>query len=100
MRNIFRRSLLTLTASAVLSASLSVLPNIGFGSFVSPAHAQDCHWEVGAFPADGGLRNEEWVCPYANVSAPNRRLVPTVDPCFIAQNAMRPCKSKQRKSRL
>ena len=62
MRNLLRRSRLTLSAAAVLSASLSVLPNAGFGSFVSPAYAQDCHWDIGPFRADGGPRNEEWAC--------------------------------------
>ena len=71
MRNIFRHSLLTLTASAVLSVSLPVLPNIGFGSFVSPAHAQDCHWEFGPFPTDGGQRNQEWVCNETRSVAPS-----------------------------
>ena len=34
------------------------------------------------------------VCYNANVGNSRPRPVPTVDPCFIAQNAMRPCKPK------
>jgi hypothetical protein len=40
------------------------------------------------YDAPGGLAS---FCPNANAGTANSHPVPTVDPCFIAQNAMRPC---------
>jgi hypothetical protein len=41
------------------------------------------------YDAPGGIAS---FCPNANVGTASGHPVPTVDPCFIAQNAMRPCK--------
>jgi len=56
----------------------------------TPNYAPEYNFATDCYDAPGGLAS---FCPHANNNggAANNQRVPYVDPCFIAQNAMRPC---------
>jgi hypothetical protein len=83
-------------ATAILFGAIALESTAAAQTFVpyhedpAPNTGPTYNWITNCYDAPGGTNS---FCPHANV-APSRRSVPAVDPCFIAQNAMRPCKPK------
>jgi len=99
MTNFLRRSLLAPVkwiyperATRLVCAATAFL--VGGAALESTALAQGAAYNYisGCYDDPAGIAPP--VCPNANAGNSRPRTVLTVDPCFIAQNAMRPCKSK------
>jgi len=84
-------------AIAILSGAVALQPAASAQDFIpyhedpTPSYAPVYNMNTDCYDAPGGLAS---CCPHANGGTASSRTVPHVDPCFIEQNAMRPCKPK------
>ncbi len=80
------------------SLAMAVVCTVGIGlSTTKPAHAdQWCHYMIFSIDSDGHVDGGDVCEPTPGGTPATPAPTRTVDPCYLAQNAMRPCGSDRR----
>jgi hypothetical protein len=84
----------------VAGLAIATVTTAGVELFTAkPAHAELwCHYVILSIDSDGHVEGADVCEPTPGAPAATQAPTRSIDPCFIAQNAMRPCVSEQRQT--
>ena len=87
------------TKGLIAGLAITAVSTVAVEFFTArPAHAEWCHFTIFSIDSDGHVEGSDICEPTPGPPAPILGPPPSADPCYVAQNAMRPCVPEQRQA--